>query len=113
MIDFNTFRTLYGEAKECADEETYIAERGWQEWMKDFANADQIADFLRDIYNMSRNGFQAILLHFRTLHQMVDLFCMPYSTAQKWKTGVTNPTESVLLLMSYAVINVRRKNGTD
>ena len=40
MIDFDTFRTLYGEAKEYSgDEERYIMERGWQDWMDDTDSA--------------------------------------------------------------------------
>ena len=49
VIDFNTFCTLYEDAKACDSEVKYVMERGWQEWMSEIADTDKIADVLRRI----------------------------------------------------------------
>ena len=65
MIDFNTFCTLYEDAKACDSEVKYVMERGWQEWMSEIADTDKIADVLRRIYTMANEGFAAVVRQYK------------------------------------------------
>lgn len=106
MINFDTYCRLYSEAREYDNIDKYIMERGWQEdWMNEFT-ADKIADLLRDIHTISREGFNGIL---ETDGTKLTAFCkrylIPYSTAQKWKLGDNVPAEYTMLHLGYVVLS--------
>ena len=105
MSDFNTFCTLYEDAKACDSEVKYVMERGWQEWMSEIADTDKIADVLRRIYTMANEGFAAVVRQYKNMRQMCQLLGIPYSTAQKWSLGKQKPASYLLMLMVYATVN--------
>ena len=105
MVKFDTYRNLYAEARQYEDIDRYIMERGWQSWMDGIGDADQIADLLRAVYAISRGGIDGILsVEGGKLTEFCQRYCLPYSTAQKWKLKGTAPAEHTLLLLGYAVI---------
>lgn len=112
MIDFDTFRTLYGEAKEYSgNEELYIMERGWQDWMDD---TDSVVDTLRKIYAVSNKGFKSLVPEFRSLKHLCRWLVIPYGTAQKWASGEHEPSEYIVMLMAYATISRKgAQNGRE
>lgn len=105
MIDFNTFCTLYEDAKACDSEVKYVTERRWEDWMNEFSDSDEIADVLRSIYTMTHGGFAAIARQYKNMRQMCELLDIPYSTAQKWSVGQQKPAAYLLMLMVYATVN--------
>ena len=105
MIDFNTFCTLYEDAKACDSEVKYVTERRWEDWMNEFSDSDEIADVLRSIYTMTHGGFAAIAMQYKNMRQMCELLAIPYSTAQKWSVGQQKPAAYLLMLMVYATVN--------
>ena len=115
MIDFNTFRTLYAEAKNYDSEGKYIMERGWQEWMNgiDNADTDKISDVLRKIYIMANDGFSAVVKQYKNMRQMCRLLGIPYSTAQKWSLGKQKPASYLLMLMVYATVNYDKMHKSE
>ena len=105
MINFDTYRTLYAEAREYNDIDRYIMERGWQDWM-DGMDADQIADLLRAVYTISRGGVEGMLAVEGTkLTAFCKRYLLPYNTAQKWKLGTNIATDYTMLHLGYAVIS--------
>ena len=105
MIDFNTFCTLYEDAKACDSEVKYVTERRWEDWMNEFSDSDEIADVLRRIYTMTNEGFTAIVRQYKNMRQMCEVLGIPYSTAQKWSVGQQKPAAYLLMLMVYATVN--------
>lgn len=106
MIDFETFKSLYLDAKKYDNVNVYIMERGWKNWMNDIGDSTAIANLLRDIYHMSHDGFKAIKDSFKTMRQLSSTLCIPYSTVQKWAAGTNNPQEYLLLLLAYATLSI-------
>lgn len=105
MFNFDTYLRLYSEAREYDNIDKYIMERGWQDWMDDFS-ADQIANLLRDVYAISREGLQGMLsLDGNKLTVFCRRYLLPYSTVQKWKLGDNVPTEYTMLHLGYAVLS--------
>ena len=105
MINFDTYRTLYGEAKTYDDIEMYIMERGWQDWMDDM-DADQIADLLRRIYTISRDGIGGMLeTEGIKLTVLCRRYCIPYDSAQKWRSGERHAPDYLMLLLGWAIIS--------
>ena len=105
MIDFNTFRTLYEDAKACDSEVKYVTERKWEDWMSEFADTDKITDVLRSVYTMTHGGFTAVAKRYKNMRQMCEVLGVPYSTAQKWSVGQQKPAAYLLMLMVYATVN--------
>lgn len=106
MISFDTYRALYAEARQYEDIDRYIMERGWQDWMDSIGDADQIADLLRAIHAVSREGIIGMLAVDGTkLTEFCKRYCLPYSTAQKWKLGTVPPSDQMMILLGYAVIS--------
>lgn len=105
MIDFNTFCTLYEDAKTCDSEAKYVMERRWEDWMSEIADTDKIADVLRSIYAMTNGDFAAIVRQYKNMRQMCEVLGIPYSTAQKWSVGHQKPASYLLMLMVYATVN--------
>lgn len=106
MINFDTYRALYAEARQYEDIDRYIMERGWQDWMDFIGDADQIADLLRAVYTISRDGIDGMLsVEGGKLTEFCKRYCLPYSTVQKWKLKETAPAEHTMLLLGYAVLN--------
>lgn len=102
MISFTTFKVLYDEAKEATNEERYVMDRDWQEWM---TSTNSAIDTLRKIYAVVKKGFKALLPEYKNLKSLCEYLALPYGTAQKWKNDVCNPPEYVLMQLLYATIN--------
>ncbi len=113
MINFDTYRALYAEAREYTNIDMYIMERGWQDWM-DGMDADQIADLLRDIHAISRGGFSAaVKIEGLKLTAFCKRYCLPYSTAQKWVGDIAAPAEYMVLHLGYSVISNKFKKPAE
>lgn len=102
-IEFDMFARLYDEAKSYNNLDMYIMERGWQEWMDDL-EAGTVAEVLKYIYSIAKDGFLELLSHYETLRKVSDRFWIPYSTLQRWKSGITDVPEYTLLMMAYITI---------
>lgn len=109
MISFSVYKQLYGEAKEYDNIDMYIMERGWQDWMDDMT-ADDIADLLRNIYTISRDGIKGLL---SITGDNLTVFCrkyvIKYRTAQNWLSGNRDAKreapEYTLMLLGFAVLS--------
>lgn len=104
MIDFKTFARIYAEAKQYEDEEMYVMERGWQDWMNNLANAEEIVDMLKEIFDIANHGIDAVLSRYKSLKQVSVLYGIPYSTVQKWHSGAIVPPEYTVMMLAYITI---------
>ena len=102
-IEFDMFARLYDEAKSYNNLDMYIMERGWQEWMNGL-EPGTVAEVLKNIYSIAKGGFQELLSHYETLRKVSNRFGIPYSTLQRWKSGITDVPEYTLLMMAYITI---------
>lgn len=103
-MKFETFVKLYEEAKGYTDIDMYVMERVWQSWKDGFANADEIVKLLKSVYDISNNGIKAVLSRYKSLKQVSMLYKIPYSTAQKWKSGEIAPPEYTVIMLSYITL---------
>lgn len=62
-MKFELFSQLYKEAEKYDDVETYIAERGWQEWMEDYGgegNPSAVARILETIFDLQKQDIRSM-----------------------------------------------------
>lgn len=102
-IEFDVFTRLYEEAKSYNNLDMYIMERGWQEWMNALESGT-VAEVLKYIYSIAKDGFPELLNHYETLRKVSDRFGIPYSTLQRWKSGITDVPEYTLVMMTYITL---------
>lgn len=106
-MTFKLFKELYGEAMEATDLEHYIMERGWQEeWMNEMP-IDTVTNVLKKTYEIAKapDKWEAIKDCFPSLKALSDYMGVPYSTLQKWNIGVSKPTNYMIIMLSYIIIN--------
>lgn len=113
-MTFNLFLTLYNEALEQPNLDRYILERGWQEWMNNYS-ADKISAILKKIYSLANadNKCKAVFNEFHNLKEISETFGIPYRTVQNWNSGQADPTDYLIMLIAYAVINDIIEEKTD
>lgn len=104
IISYEIFRKLYAEAKEQEDVEMYQSERGREDWMEG-TPVDEIMAFLKTVHEIARGGFPELLEQYKNMRVMSEHLEIPYSTLQKWKQGISSPSEHLLKLMEYATVN--------
>lgn len=100
-MKFELFATLYKEALEYDDVDTYIAERGWQEWMENF-NSDQLGCTLSTIYTLA----QATVKEMREAKKMSRaqfsrIYDIPVRTLENWDSETRKMTSYDKMLIAY------------
>lgn len=105
-MTYGTFKHLYSEALEHKSIDLYIMERGWQEWMNDMS-ADDIVVALKKIYHIanSEDKWGALCEEFSNRSVISNLYCIPQRTLQNWDLGKRSPSEYLIMLIAYTVIN--------
>lgn len=72
----------------------------------DIYTHDEIADLLRNIYAISREGIKGML---EITGDKLAVFCrkygIKYRTAQNWLTGERETPEYTIMLLGYAVLS--------
>lgn len=108
-MKYELFTRLYSEARGYNDLDTYIAERGWQEWMEDYSvgdtlDASLIADVLKKIYRIA----SATLSELREMAGMSRaefgrVYHIPISTLESWEYDLRNLADYKIMLIAYTV----------
>lgn len=108
-MKYELFARLYSEARVYSDLDTYIAERGWQEWMEDYSAGDSldaslIADVLGRIYRIA----SATLSELREMTGMSRaefgrVYHIPVSTLESWEYDLRNLADYKIMLIAYTV----------
>ena len=105
VINFDTFKKLWDEAKSYSYVDRYIMERGWEDWMEQIQGADEIAELLKKIYSLSRGGIYEVIKQFKNMRVMSTQLGIPYGTIQNWKLGDSDPPEYLVMMIAYTTIN--------
>lgn len=104
-MKFDIFKRLYSEAREYDDLSMYLSERGWQEWMDEYTDVNDITAVLTDIYTLSNGGVDDFCNVSRMqMTALANMVCVKYRTIQRWKKDSEIP-ERDKLLIAFAIIN--------
>ena len=105
------FNRLYFKALEYNGTEMYIAERGWQEWMEDYAGENDEITGENIVDALTRVHFLAHM----TLKEMREetglsqrkfgaAYSIPARTVENWEMGVNAPPPYVKMLIAYTLL---------
>lgn len=98
-MKFELFKELYNEALDIASPELFIAERGWQDWMEDYA-PDEVVTLLNRIYQFANNPLKETRETSRA--EFSRQYNIPIRTLQDWDLGNRNAPEYVKMLIDFA-----------
>lgn len=110
-MDFKTYRDLYLQAGDYKDFDLYVAERGWQGWMEEYAsdddNADRIVAAMAFIYKAYRcNAKELCKIAGIKMTTYTELVGVNYRTVQRWASGEIDFPAHIKLLSSYALFTM-------
>lgn len=100
---FDLFARLYEEAQIYDNMDLFIAERGWQEWMNEYAD-EEIAAILKTAYKLSRMTF-AELKEFSGLSmpKLAGKLGVSSSTLEKWVFEKVTPSPHEKKFIAYVL----------
>lgn len=111
-ITYETFLSLYKEAKEYDDVDLYVAERGWQPWMDDIGGVDEAVKLMYKIYDLRFANVKELRAELGyTLNKYAQLFNTSQRNVERWESGERNIAPAWLSLMVYAVIGIKWKEN--
>lgn len=106
-MNYSLFAQLLSEAKEAKNIDSYIIERGWQEWMDDYSagsDASNLTDVLNRIYEIGDMSIEELTDKFMSATKgSVKEACIPKRTFYSWKSGEREPAPYLLVMMAYIV----------
>lgn len=106
-MNYSLFAQLLSEAKEAKNIDSYIIERGWQDWMSDYNNdsdATAITDILKLIYEIGNMSIEELVDEFISVtKETIKSACIPKRTLHSWKSGEREPAPYLLVMMAYIV----------
>lgn len=113
-MDFDLFKTLYREAKEYADLDYFISERGWQDWMNPYEeHPELLAKMLIRIYELSKMNIKELrntAMPKLTQKNFAEKYLVPIRTYENWESNPDSVSVSNLLLISYTIFESEVNN---
>ena len=110
-MDYRLFSRLYNEALEYNDIDLYISERGWQDWMDDYATEDgdatRITNILTSIYDMAH--MDICNLREKTglsINKFASQYSIPPRTLQDWIYNKSRTPDYVKKLIVYTLLDI-------
>lgn len=109
-MTYNVFRQLLSEANEYNDFDLYIAERGWQEWMAEYADDDgngyNILHILETIYSLKDNPIKKLLsITGLSQQRFATAYGIPTRSIENWSGQQRTAPQYVTTMLSYCVMS--------
>lgn len=109
-MTYKTFRQVLSEANEYNDVDMYIAERGWQEWMDEYADDDgsgnNILRILATIYSLKDNPIKKLLsITGLSQQRFATVYGIPARSVENWSGQQRTAPQYVTAMLSYCVMS--------
>ena len=103
-IDFQTFVKLFKDAKESPDQDLFIAELGWQDWM-DSLKITEVFKILCAVFKMAHSNLKYIRKACGyTQQQLAKEYYIPMRTLQGWEAPDHDAPVYVELMLMYTLL---------
>lgn len=103
-ISYEIFSKLLEESREYEDQEMYISERGWQEWMNPFEDSPElIAKILDIVFGMGESNIQdeRKTIGISSRAEMSRKYGIPLRTLENWELNENNVPSYTMNLVLY------------
>lgn len=106
-MKYRDFRNIYLSLDDCDSEEMFIAERGWQDWMKEYADDESggnITNILHNVWCMKGNIVKGLKSVFGlTQRKISEEYGIPIRTIEQWSSGLKKIPLGKACMLAYCV----------
>lgn len=117
MIKFKQFRRLYEEALEQPDVDMYVAERGWQSWMNEYAGnpddetaiikdnkVNKVVEILYAVHDLHENAINKLVaMTGLTQFEFARRYGIPLRTVENWCSDTRKAPVYVNAMLAFIV----------
>lgn len=101
-MKYTLFVQLFKEGLEYASEEMFIAERGWQEWMDQFEDVEEVTFILKKIFYYTSRDLRKIREDLKLSRiNFSRTYDIPLRTVEAWEYGTTKMSNYDRMFISY------------
>ena len=102
------FREIVASIPDCPDFESFVHERGWQEWMEAYdgkdGSADEIVRVLQLIWTLRDNPIKAIsAASGKSCVELSEEYRISQSTMKKWSAKISACPDYTWMMLAYCV----------
>ena len=113
-MKFELYSELYNQALRYDDCDMYVAERGWQDWMDNFSDGNDvsvISTILSGIFDVAHMDIKKMRADLGLSFKSFRLpYWKPSRTAQDWEYGKNKTPEYILKFVGYTILLRRLEN---
>lgn len=116
-MKFETFNNLCNEVANYDDIDMYITERGWQDCMDEYIDADKLKTILITIYDIFKPNDKNSMKNLRSITNLSQAkFCKAYAnfpkkTLEMWESGHNDVKPFTRALFKYLAYIVLQDNN--
>ena len=105
-MKYSDFAGIIISLPECDNLDSFIAERGWQEWMDEYVgddgSADKIVSILSAIWELKANPIKGIKKVCKLTNESIaDEFFAPRRSVENWSSGDRESPDYVWMMIAY------------
>lgn len=101
-MNFKYYQSLVDDAKMQVDKELWIAEYGYPADCP--YSAEQLLDVLGIIFDTAHDDINSLILRVGKMTDFARLYKIPYRTLQYWRSGDSKPSQYLISLIGYTLV---------
>lgn len=106
-MNFKYYQSLVDDAKTQANKELWIAEYGYP--ADCHYSPEQLLDVLDIIFDTAHNDINSLIARVGKMTDFARLYKIPYRTAQDWRSGNSKPSQCLINLIGYSLVQEQGK----
>lgn len=107
-MNFKYYQSLVDDAKAQTDKELWIAEYGYPSDCP--YTPEQLLNILGIIFDTAHNDINSLIARVGKMTDFAKLYKIPYRTVQDWKCGNSEPSQYLISLIGYTLVQTRQEN---
>ena len=108
-MNFKYYQSLVDDAKTQAKKELWEAEYGYPEGCP--YNPRQLLDILDIIFDTAHNDINNLIARVGKVTDFARLYKRPYRTVQDWRSGNSKPSQCLINLIGYSLVQNQIKEN--
>lgn len=106
-MKYRDFRNIYLSLGDCDSEEMFIAERGWQDWMEEYADDEsggKITNILHAFWCIKDNIVKGLKIVCGLTQEEIDEdYGIPKRTIEDWSSGAHIAPQGKACMLAFCV----------
>ena len=108
-MKYRDFRNIFLTLDDCDSEDMFIAERGWQEWMEEYADdesGEKITNILHSVWCMKDNIVKGLkTVCGLTQKEISEQYGIPKRTIEQWSSELRKIPPQKACMLAFCVFS--------